>query len=135
MTDFKSKIANQKAFGARGEAIASKFFAKEGYELIDRNYHAQGGEIDLIVKKPGSDEYVFVEVKTRRSEAFGDGKSAITRTKFERILSAVEAFFLKKLELPDVLDFRVDALILRFCNDKIFYEHIENIGPEDFENY
>lgn len=64
----------RKMIGQRGETMAAKFFEKKGYEILERNFHAQGGEIDLIVYDHQNHEFVFVEVKTRTNDAFGDGK-------------------------------------------------------------
>ena len=39
----------QKELGHKGEAIATRFFENRGYCVLDKNYHAFGGEIDLIL--------------------------------------------------------------------------------------
>ncbi|MBT3349198.1 YraN family protein [bacterium] len=123
----------QKPLGARGEAIAAKFLQQNfGFELVQKNFHAQGGELDLVMKNPENDEYVFVEVKTRTNDAFGGGKAAITAAKFEKMLRAIEDFFLKKLQRSDIPEFRIDAVILKIEGTKVFCEHVENIGPDDF---
>jgi putative endonuclease len=121
----------RKFLGARGEAIAAKYLQHKGYKLIDRNYHAAGGEIDLVTKSPDG-EYVLVEVKARSNDSFGDGAASITQSKFNKILQAGEAFFLKKLELSEVPDFRVEAVILQLKGEKVMCEHITDIGEDDF---
>ncbi len=121
-----------KALGSRGESIAAEYLKGKGLKLIGQNYHAQGGEIDLIMKDAGDDSFVLVEVKTRKSDLYGGGAEAITRSKFNKILSAAAAYFIKELRLPEMPDFRVDAVILKFSGEKVFCEHIENIGFDDF---
>jgi putative endonuclease len=124
---------SQKSLGSRGEAIASKFLSQRfGLELVQKNFHAQGGEIDLVMKNPETEEYIFVEVKTRTNEIFGGGKSAITPAKFEKMLRAIEDFFGKKMQLSEIPEFRIDAVILKIEGTKVFCEHVENIGPDDF---
>jgi putative endonuclease len=122
---------NFKKLGMQGEAIAAKFLMRRGYSLIEHNVHAQGGEIDLLMMNSDK-EWVVVEVKTRKSDAFGSGKSAITKSKFKKMLSATRDFFLKQKNFSEVPFFRVEAVILRIDDGKIFCEHIENIGHDSF---
>lgn len=120
-----------KKIGMQGEAIAAKFLMRKGYSLIEHNVHAQGGEIDLLMMNKDK-EWVSVEVKTRTSDSFGEGKTAITKSKFEKILLATQDFFLKKRGFREVPFFRVEAVILRIDGGKIFCEHIDNIGYDSF---
>ena len=121
-----------KKIGIQGEAIAAKFLMmNKKYKLVEHNIHAQGGEIDLLMMNPDR-EWVAVEVKTRRSNSFGTGKDAITKSKFQKIKLAVRDFFLKQRNYDEVPFFRVEAVILRIDDGKIFCEHIENIGDDSF---
>jgi putative endonuclease len=120
-----------KKLGIQGEAIAAKFLIRKGYKLIEHNLHAQGGEIDLLMMNPDN-EWVIVEVKTRKSLAFGSGKSAITKNKFEKMLLATRDFFLKQKKFAEIPFFHVEAIILRIDGGKVFCEHIENIGYDSF---
>ena len=121
-----------KKIGIQGEAIAAKFLTiNKKYKLIEHNIHAQGGEIDLLMLNPDK-EWVAVEVKTRKSDAFGSGKDAITKSKFNKIKLAVRDFFLKTKKYSEVPFFHIEAVILRIDNGKVFCEHIENIGPDSF---
>ncbi|MCF7905594.1 YraN family protein [Candidatus Gracilibacteria bacterium] len=125
-------MRKEKSIGNRGEAIARRFLEGRGCKFLEQNYHALGGEIDLIFLDTEKDEYVIVEVKTRCSDAFGEGEVSITPAKFEKILSAAEDFFLRKLEIKEIPFFRIDAVIVRIDGAKIFCQHIEDIGLDDF---
>lgn len=125
-------MTHQQKLGNRGERIAEAFLRHKGFEYVERNFHAQGGEIDLIMRDPFKKEYVLIEVKTRSSHAFGDGLGAITQTKFHKILKAAEDFFLKKMNMENIPFFRVDAIVVRIDKGKTFIEHIEAIGEDDF---
>ena len=118
--------------GKRGEAIAARYLQNRGYELIQSNFHAQGGEIDLVMKSPEG-EFVFVEVKTRTNDKFGSAKSAITAAKFKKMLKAGNDYFAKGSQEKEMPHFRIDAILLEIRDNKVFCEHIENIGPDDFE--
>ncbi len=125
-------MTKEKQIGDRGEEIAREFLERKGLEFLQKNYHAQGGELDLIFRDKQNDEYVFVEVKTRTNEAFGHGEESITQSKFEKILMAVEAYFLKEMKAEELPFFRVDAVIVHLKKDNTYCEHIEDIGMEDF---
>lgn len=121
-----------KKIGMQGEAIAAKFLMmNKKYKMVEHNIHAQGGEIDLLMMNPEK-EWVAVEVKTRTSNSFGSGKDAITKNKFQKIQLAVRDFFLKQKKFSEVPFFRIEAVILRIDDGKIFCEHIENIGYDSF---
>lgn len=53
----------------KGEQYAAFYLRSCGYEILKINYKVLGGEIDIIALY--NLELVFVEVKTRRSMAFG----------------------------------------------------------------
>nr|WP_317399700.1 YraN family protein [uncultured Gemmiger sp.] len=56
-------MAADKELGAKGEAIAAKYYQQNGYLLLNHNYRTRMGELDLILYKDGG--IVFAEVKTR----------------------------------------------------------------------
>ena len=73
----------RRALGARGEDAAAAWYAAKGYEVVARNWRCREGELDLIVRSGRT--YVFCEVKTRTSAAFGAPVEAVTRDKQMRI--------------------------------------------------
>lgn len=74
-----SKIAT----GKRGEEMAAAYLTRAGYRVIERNYRCLFGEIDIVAEE--GDVLVFVEVKSRRSAAYGDPQLAVGRQKQEKI--------------------------------------------------
>ena len=50
--------------GIWGEKMACGFLTRKGFVLVEKNYHATVGEIDIVAKHGG--DYYFIEVKTRR---------------------------------------------------------------------
>ena len=113
--------------GNKGEQIAAKYLKAKGYTLLSRNFHARGGEIDLIFKSK-SGQYIFAEVKTRSSDKFGLAKEAITQAKLSKILSAIEDYFKTTEEMPD---FRIDIVCVRKKNEKFYVSHYKNISFAD----
>lgn len=74
----------KKLLGQAGEDRAAKYLAKQGYRVLERNYRTSHGEIDLIALHEGT--IVFVEVKTRTSDAFGAPELAVTPQKQRRMV-------------------------------------------------
>lgn len=75
----------RRRLGARGEDAVAGWYEAAGYEVVARNWRCRTGELDLIVRRGGV--YVFCEVKTRTSTAFGAPQEAVTRKKQARLRS------------------------------------------------
>ncbi len=83
--------------GKKGEDLAVNFLEKSGYVVVDRNYRALHAEIDIICRDPGADdELVFVEVKTRTTQEFGDPLDAVSARKISFLKRAAEAYLYEK---------------------------------------
>ncbi len=68
-----------RARGSRGEDQAVDFLSKKGYRVLQRNYRYGNGEIDIIALD--GEELVFVEVKLRSGNAFGEPEDSISPRK------------------------------------------------------
>jgi len=69
--------------GKQGEDLAAALLAENGYRILERNYRSIFGEIDIVAEE--GDTLVFVEVKSRRSEAYGDPQLAVGPQKQRKI--------------------------------------------------
>ena len=69
--------------GRIGEQAAAELLQMEGYEILERNYRCQAGEIDLIARD--GRYLVFVEVKYRSDEKAGDPSEAVNWYKQKKI--------------------------------------------------
>lgn len=69
--------------GAAGEASVARWYRRNGYRILARNWRCREGELDIVALR-GS-ELIFCEVKTRSSDAYGTPAEAVTRVKRERI--------------------------------------------------
>lgn len=84
--------------GRRGEDIAWAYLKQRGYKILERNYRCHYGEIDLIGKD--GETIVFVEVKSRRSVAFGEPEDSVGLVKQKKI-SKVALCYLEEKGLFD----------------------------------
>ncbi len=70
-------------FGRFGEDLAVRFLRQKGYRILKTNYRTPFGEIDIIAEY--GDVLVFVEVKSRKSAAFGPPTASVDRRKQKKI--------------------------------------------------
>jgi len=71
--------------GRRGEDLAAEHLAGLGYEIIARNWRCRAGELDIVARQ--GDTLVLVEVRARRSRAFGLPEESLTPAKRARLLA------------------------------------------------
>jgi putative endonuclease len=69
--------------GRRGEDLAVRVFRSLGFEIVQRNYRCEHGEIDLIARRGRC--LVFCEVKTRRTDLWGLPAQAVDHRKQLRL--------------------------------------------------
>ncbi|MEZ4700098.1 MAG: YraN family protein [Rhodothermales bacterium] len=87
-------MASNQEKGSRGEAIAAEYLEARGYRVVERNYRAKGGEIDLICRheEHGIETVVFVEVKLRRTMAYGAPEEAVDPRKLAKMEVAADHY-------------------------------------------
>jgi len=118
-----------KALGRWGEQQAASYLQGQGYRLCQLNYRCPVGEVDLIVRRGGV--IAFVEVKTRRHEAWGAPAEAVGRTK-QRQLWRCAQWYLQQLPVKDEqIRFDVVAVYVRDGQQPCI-EHIEAAFGEGF---
>jgi putative endonuclease len=89
----RKPVHHNLALGQAGEDRAAAWYARRGYQILERNWRSRTGEIDLICT--GHDVVVFCEVKTRCSDRRGAPVEAVTRSKQLRLRRlAAEYLFL-----------------------------------------
>ena len=80
-------MSRNRIIGDKFEEIGTKFLISKDYEILERNFNAPPfGEIDIIAKKENI--VIFVEVKGRLSDKYGDGTESITSNKKKRIINS-----------------------------------------------
>ncbi|MBQ6653230.1 MAG: YraN family protein [Prevotella sp.] len=61
-------MATHNELGKWGEEIATAYLRDKGFVIVERNWHSQHRDLDIVALD--ASEMVFVEVKTRRSDMF-----------------------------------------------------------------
>ncbi len=108
----KPKRQRQLYLGQVGEEAAVRQLELMGYTLAQRNYRCRLGEVDVIAHD--GEVLCFVEVKARRTGAFGGGLEAVEGRKRGQV-RRVAAYYLARFgdNLPrcrfDVVEVWLDA--------------------------
>ena len=85
--------------GRMGERAARCYLRKAGLKFLYANFRGEQGEIDLIFRD--KEILVFVEVKTRSSEAWRRPAAAVNRDKQRRIVATARDY-LRLLERSNI---------------------------------
>src|SRR5579884_3743379 len=77
-------MTDSKAFGQHAESAAERYLRRRGYRIVERNARSSYGELDLVAEH--GNILVFVEVKARRTSAFGGAPYAVDGRKRDRLI-------------------------------------------------
>ncbi len=99
----------RRARGISGEDVAAAWYASQGYEVVARNWRCRTGELDLIVRRGPT--FVFCEVKSRRTTAFGAPQEAVTHEKRQRIRHLAARWIQDSKVRPVEIRFDVAAVL------------------------
>ena len=82
--DLVTFLDPRKLLGQEGESAAEHYLRHKGYRIVARNLRSSVGELDLVAED--GQVLVFVEVKTRRTDAFGGAIHAVHQRKQEKLI-------------------------------------------------
>ena len=112
-TGFISSKPSPKGF--QGEEYAAHFLQKQGYKIIERNWHKRYAELDIVALD--GDCLVFVEVKSRFGEQFDKPEEAMTPWKIKALTRAAYMYKAAHPELPDFM--RMDFVGITYKNGEV----------------
>ena len=78
----------RQSLGKTGEELAARFLERRGCAIVARNYRTPVGGLDLIARDRS--HLLFVEVKTRRTAAYGVPAEAVGPSKQRQIVRAAQ---------------------------------------------
>lgn len=107
----------------QAESAALDYLEQQGLELVARNYHSGGGEIDLIMQD--SHTVIFIEVRYRQNTAHHDPAESIDPGKCRRIINTSQRFLQANRKMAG-LDCRFDVVVLSGPLDRPAIEWINN---------
>lgn len=86
--------------GLRGERYAAKWLKRQGMKIVAGGSRSRYGEIDIVAVD--GQTVVFVEVKTRASDAGGSPAEAVDGKKQQHLVQSALAF----LKMHNLLEYR-----------------------------
>jgi len=107
--------------GKKGEKMAVDLLRSKGYQILETNWRFSRAEIDIIAK---IDEIlIFVEVKTRSSDFFGQPEEFINDKK-EKLVADAASEYMKQVGHDWECRFDFISIILTSKSSRI--KHIED---------
>jgi len=91
--------------GRHAEQACCEFLQKQGLKLLQKNFRGHQGEIDLIMLDKKI--LVFIEVRYRKSNAYGGALASITPLKQHHIQATAELFLQQH---PQYKNARIDVV-------------------------
>lgn len=113
-------MAEHNITGQKGEQMAAEFLEKQGYKILETNWRFLNLEADIIAEK--SKTLVIAEVKTRKSNYFGEPESFVTKQKQKNLIKIANAYIERK-QLDLEVRFDIISVVL---NDQTSIKHIED---------
>lgn len=111
---------NSQKLGIEGEMLARDYLLKQGYGILELNWRYKKYEIDIIAKKDQS--LVFVEVKTRKNNTFGEPELFVTKQKQKFLIAAASQYIIQNnIELES----RFDIIAILQLNNNHTVKHLE----------
>ena len=86
-----ASASSRRERGCAAERRAEAALVQRGYRIVERNYRARLGELDLVAYD--GEVLVFVEVRSRSDAAHGGGLAAIPHAK-QRQVARVASLYL-----------------------------------------
>ena len=117
---------NTKITGNEGENRAAAYLASKGFEIIERNWRTNRGEIDIIAVK--NDILAFVEVKSLPNGTLDMIQRELNNQKRQRIIKTSKRFLLNHRQYSNSY-VRFDVIVIDMPGLEPVY-HIENAFSE-----
>ncbi len=113
--------------GKVGERLARNHLEAKGYSIVATNYRCRWGEVDVVARD--GPIWVFVEVRTRRGDAYGAPEESLTPEKAQRLMLTAQHFFGELQDGSAEADWRIDLVAIRLgpARRVLDIHHLENV--------
>lgn len=115
-------MATHNDLGRTGESLAKTHLENKGYKILGENWTSGKAEIDLIAYKDR--RIIFIEVKTRTGNYFGEPEDFVDKRKQKLLAKAAEAYIYMMSHQGEVR-FDVVAILFKTPANYIL-NHIED---------
>lgn len=105
---------NKRKIGFEYEEYTKKYLELKGLKYIESNFYSRFGEIDLIFFEEKSKTLIFIEVKYRKNNEYGEAVEFVTKSKMEKIY-LTSICYINKIEWKENIRYDIVG-ISRFKN-------------------
>ncbi len=112
---------NTKEIGDRGEEQAKAHLLENGYLLLETNWRHKKYELDIIAKI--NQTIVFIEVKTRKNNTFGEPELSVTQKKQQFLIAAAQHYVITN-NIEE--EFRFDIIAITNNSQSKSIQHLES---------
>ena len=105
---------NKRKIGFEYEEYTKKYLELKGLKYIESNFYSRFGDIDLIFFEEKSKTLIFVEVKYRKNNEYGEAVEFVTKSKMEKIY-LTSICYINKIEWKENIRYDIVG-ISRFKN-------------------
>ena len=92
-------MAAHNELGKWGEDLAAIYLREKGYVILERNWHSNHRDIDIIAQD--KDYLVFIEVKARQNRMFAEPESAVNYQKLKNLRLAINHYIkYRQIDMP-----------------------------------
>ena len=123
-----NRATSRRALGRCGEELAARHLEARGARILARNVHLRHAEIDLVALE--GDVLCIVEVRLRRSSAFGSAAESVDARKQRRLARAASELIARG-ELPRFRSVRFDVIALDASQEPPRIDHLRNAFQVD----
>ena len=110
-----------KQLGHAAEESSARYLKKSGFVIMARNYRYQRAEVDIIAQKKRL--LVFVEVKARSNDQFGDPETFVSPKQQALVRTAAE-YYIVTHEWDHAVRFDIIAILK--ANKQLQLTHFED---------
>jgi putative endonuclease len=102
-------MPTKKDIGDKGEVLAREYLESKGYAILECNWRYSRAEIDIIAKH--EDILIFIEVKTRSYDYYGQPETAVSPGKEALIIDAAQRY-MEHIDYDWQIRFDIISIIL-----------------------
>ncbi|MCH8556688.1 MAG: YraN family protein [Balneolia bacterium] len=109
--------------GRKGEDLAVEWLEKNDIRILERNYHFEKSEVDIIAYN--GKQIIFIEVKTRTDNNFAEPEDAVTEAKKQSLYKVAGAWLYERKMEGSPVRFDIISIVLKPGSDEPVIKHFE----------
>ncbi len=116
-------MSKKKRIGSIGERKAKDHLVNLGYRILEQNWRYSHAEIDIIAKQ--GETMVFIEVKARTSDKYGNPEWLVRREQQRLITNAAKAY-MRKVNHEWLVRFDIIGILTDWQGNIMRLTHLED---------